>query len=47
MTTSTLRIVVAGVCFVGLVLGVIYFGSMKEKNWSRLMIISNQLKINH
>jgi hypothetical protein len=30
-TTPTLRIVVVGVCFVGLVLGAIYLGSTKER----------------
>ena len=36
MTTSTLKIVVAGVCFVGIVLGVIYLGATKERKMMTL-----------
>jgi hypothetical protein len=44
MTTSTLKIVVAGVCFVGLVLGVVCFGSMKERKTMALTKASSVRK---
>ena len=44
MTTSTLKIVVAGVCFVGIVLGVIYLGATKERKTMALTEASSVRK---